>query len=72
MACNLKKNHSKPTITINLSNHGMHLVLGGVMPQPPHHLGQLLGGDGTIPILVKQGECLLELRDLLFSQLVSL
>ena len=33
---------------------------------------QLLGGDGAISVLVEQGECLLELSDLLFGQLISL
>ena len=33
---------------------------------------QLLGGDGAVSILVEEGECLLELSDLLLSQLISL
>ena len=33
---------------------------------------QLLGGDGAVSVLVEQGECLLELSDLLLGQLISL
>ena len=39
---------------------------------PDTYSSQLLGGDGAISVLVEQGECLLELSDLLLGQLISL
>ena len=62
----------KPTIGINLVDHVLELGLCRVLSQRPHDGAQLLGGDGAVAILVEEGEGLLELGDLLFSQLVSL
>ena len=57
-------------ICVNLVDHVLQFSLGGVLIQRSHHGSQLFGGDGAIAILVEQREGLLELCDLLFSQLV--
>lgn len=49
------------TICIHLIDHVLQLCFGGVLAQGSHHCPQLLGGDGAISILVKEGEGLLEL-----------
>lgn len=36
------------TILIHLINHLLQLLRGGVLPQHPHHLPQLLGADAAI------------------------
>jgi len=50
-----------------------HLQFGlsGVLAEGAHDSAELLGGDGAITVLVEQGECLLELGDLFFGQLIS-
>merc|ERR550514_1807768 len=58
------------TIGIHFVDHILKLCLGWVLPQRAHDCAQLLGGDGAITILVEEGEGLLELCNLLFSQLV--
>lgn len=49
------------TISIHLIDHVLQLSLGGVLSQRAHHCPELLGGDGSITILVKERERLLEL-----------
>ena len=39
--------------------------------RPATRRAELLGGDGPVPVLVEEGESLLELGDLLLRQLVS-
>merc|ERR1719272_1178843 len=58
-------------ISINLVDHVLELSLSWVLAEGTHDGSKLLGGNGTITILVEQGECLLELGDLLFGKLVS-
>lgn len=48
------------TICVHLIDHVLQLGFSGVLSQGSHHCPQLLGGDGTISILVKEGEGLLE------------
>jgi len=56
--------------TVHLIDHVLELSLGGVLAQRAHDSPQLLGGDGTVAILVEEGESLLELSDLLLRQLI--
>eukprot|EP01084_Bolivina_argentea_P319535 554227_1 len=58
-------------ILIDFVDHVLQLRLGGVLPQRAHDGAEFLGGDGAVPILVEQGEGLLELSDLLVGQLVG-
>jgi len=55
-------------VGVDLVNHVLKLRLGGVLAQRAHDGTELLGGDLAITVLVKEGEGLLELRDLLFSK----
>jgi hypothetical protein len=48
----------------------LQLGFGRVLAEGAHDGAQLLSGDGAIAILVKQGEGLLKLGNLLFGQLV--
>ena len=59
------------TISVNFVDHVLKLSLGRVLSKRAHDGSELLGGDGTISVLVKEGEGLLELGDLLFSQLLG-
>merc|ERR1712022_30243 len=43
----------------------------GVLAEGAHHGSQLLGGDGTVAILVEEGESLLELGDLFLGECVG-
>ena len=58
-------------ISINLVDHVLELSLSWVLAEGTHDGSKLLGGNGTVTILVEQGECLLELGDLLCGKLVS-
>lgn len=49
------------TISIHLIDHVLQFSLCGVLPERPHHSAKLLRGDGAIPVLVEEGEGLLEL-----------
>jgi 3-oxoacyl-[acyl-carrier-protein] synthase III len=49
----------------------LKLSLGGVLAERAHDGTKLLGGDGAIAVLVKKAKRLLELGNLLLSQLVS-
>ncbi len=49
------------TISIDLVDHVLQLGLGRVLSQRPHHGAQLLAGDCTVSILVKQCEGFSEL-----------
>lgn len=60
------------TIGIHFVDHVLELSFRGVLAQGPHDSAQLLGGDGAVTILVKEGEGFLELGNLLFCQLVGL
>jgi hypothetical protein len=55
-------------VSVDLVDHVLKLRLGGVLAERAHDGSKLLGGDLTITILVKQGEGLLELGDLLFGK----
>ena len=59
--CGINKKMFQHTISIHLVDHVLQLSFSGVLSQRPHHCAQLFGGDCAIAILVKQGECLLEL-----------
>ena len=48
-------------VRIDLIDHVLQLGLRRVLPQRTHDRAQLLGGDGPVPVLVEQGEGLLEL-----------
>ena len=47
-------------VGINFVDHVGELSFGGVLTQGPHDGAQLLRGDGSIAVLVKEGESLLE------------
>lgn len=49
------------TVGVHLIDHVLQLCLSGVLPQRAHDCAQFFGGDGAVPILIKQGERLLEL-----------
>merc|ERR1712141_250733 len=51
-------------IGVDLVDHVLQLRLCRVLSQRPHHRAELLGGDGAVPILVEEGERLLELSNL--------
>merc|ERR1719384_2568704 len=59
------------SICVHFVYHVLELSLRWILPQGSHHGAELLRGDGAIAILVKEREGLLELCDLLLSQLVS-
>merc|ERR1719506_895979 len=67
----LREVNGSVTISVDLVDHILELSLGRVLTKGTHDCAQLLGGDGAIAILVEEGEGLLELSNLLFSQLVS-
>lgn len=48
------------TISVHFIDHVLQLCLCGVLTQRAHHCAQLFGGDGAIPILVKERKRLLE------------
>ena len=58
-------------VDIDLVDHVLELGLGRVLAEGAHDGAKLLGGDGAIAILVKEGEGLLELGNLFFGELVS-
>merc|ERR1712057_40607 len=58
-------------IGIDLIDHVVELSLGGVLAEGAHDSAQLLRGDGTIAVLVEEGEGLLELSNLLLGKLIS-
>merc|ERR1719512_564364 len=58
-------------VRVHLVDHVLELSLRWVLSQRSHHCTQLLGCDGAIAILVKKRECLLELSNLLLSELVG-
>jgi len=59
-------------IGIDLVDHILQLRLGGVLAEGAHDGAKLLGGDFSIAILVKEGEGLLVLGNLLFGQRIGL
>ena len=60
------------TVSVDLVDHVLQLCLGGVLSQGAHDGAQLLGRDGAVAVLVEKAERLLELGDLLLSQLIGL
>lgn len=42
------------TVSIHLVDHVLQLGLCGVLTQRAHDCAQLFGGDGTVPIFVKE------------------
>lgn len=48
------------TISVHFIDHVLQLCLCGVLTQRAHHCPQFFGGDGAIPILVKERKRLLE------------
>merc|ERR1719198_2652298 len=67
----LGKVNGAASISVYLVDHVHELCFRGVLAEGAHNGAKLLGGDGAIAVLVKQGECLLEFCDLLFGELVS-
>merc|ERR1719211_160116 len=57
-------------VGVDFVDHVLQLSLCGILPKRPHHGAKLLGGDGSVTILVEQGERLLELCDLLLRELI--
>merc|ERR1719412_3413409 len=57
-------------ICVYFIDHVLKLCLSRVLAQRAHHSAQLFCRDGAIAVFVEQAKCLLELSDLLFSQLV--
>merc|ERR1711865_848938 len=57
------------TISINLVDHVLELSFSRVLAKGAHDGAELLGGNGTITILVEQGECLLEFSNLFLGKL---
>lgn len=60
------------TVSIHFIDHILKLSFCWVLSEGSHNGSQLLSGDGTVPILVKEGKGLLELSNLLFGQLICL
>merc|ERR1712224_427914 len=58
------------TIGIDLIDHILKLSLSWVLTKRSHNSTELLGGNGTITILIEKGESFLELSDLFFSKVV--
>jgi len=59
------------TVGVDFVDHVLEFGFGWVLTQGTHDGAELFGGDGTIAVLVEEGESLLELSDLFFSQLIS-
>ena len=51
--------------------HVLKLSFGWILTERAHNSAQLFGGDGSIAVLVEQGERLLELSYLFFGKLVG-
>ena len=60
------------TVGVDFVYHVLKLCLSWILAKGPHNCAQLLRRNGAVAILVEQREGLLELRDLLFCQLISL
>merc|ERR1719343_1479665 len=58
-------------VSVDFVDHVLELSLCGILPQRPHDGAELLGGDGSIAVLVEEGESLLELCDLLLCELIG-
>merc|ERR1712118_111856 len=58
------------SICIHFIDHVLELSLGGILSQRAHDCSQLLGSDSAITVLIEEREGLLELRNLLLSQLI--
>merc|ERR1719191_1832925 len=58
------------SIGVYLVDHILQFCFGWVLTKGAHDCAQLLGGDGTIAVLVEEREGLLEFRDLLLGKLV--
>mmetsp|Transcript_5947 Transcript_5947/g.11629 ORF Transcript_5947/g.11629 Transcript_5947/m.11629 type:complete len:244 (-) Transcript_5947:7-738(-) len=65
----LREVNGSVAVSINLVDHVNELSLSWVLAKRAHDGAELLGGNRTITVLVEQGERLLELSDLLLSQL---
>merc|ERR1719217_1112082 len=66
----LREVNGAVAVGIDLVDHVLQLSLRRVLAERAHHGAQLLGGDGAVAVLVEQRERLLELGDLLLSQLL--
>lgn len=60
------------TVSVHFVDHVLKFSFCGILAERSHDGAQLLGGDCAIAVLVEQRECLLELGNLFFCQLVSL
>ena len=58
-------------VRVNLVDHVLQFGFRGVLAQRAHHGAELLRGDGTVSILVEEGESLLELGNLLVGKFLS-
>merc|ERR1711924_509112 len=57
-------------VRIDLVDHVLELSLRRVLTEGAHHRPELLRRDRAATVLVEEGECLLELRNLLLRKLV--
>jgi hypothetical protein len=59
-------------ISIDLVDHILKFSLSGVLSKRAHDCPKFLGGDGSVTILIEEGESLLEFSDLFLSESVRL
>lgn len=59
------------SIDINLADHIVELLRRGLLAEGVHHHAELLGADGPVSVLVKEGEGLPEFCGLLLCQVLS-
>lgn len=53
--------HRLLTISINISDHVINFLRGRILPQSPHDNSDLIIGDKTAAIMIKEFECLAEI-----------
>ena len=65
----LSEVHGAGAVSVSVVDQLLELLLGGIVPQRPHHGPQLLGGDRSVAVLVEHHEGLLKAIQLLVSDL---
>ena len=51
-------------VGVDLAHHRLQLLVSGFLTERPHHVAELLGGDGPAAVLVEDGEGVLKLLHL--------
>merc|ERR1719326_1945037 len=67
----LREVNGAGAIGIDLVDHVLELSLGRVLAEGAHDSSELLGGNGTIAILIEKGEGFLEFGNLFFGELIG-